>query len=203
MEIFGVVSSRTRRALWTAEEAGADYTFRALDFRKAEHRSPEYLAMNPNGRVPTMRDGDLVLFESAAICRYIASKYPEAGLLPQPGTHDAALHDQWVCWTITELEQPLWSMGKHRFALPKEQRIPEMLKTARWEWDRAVKVLADAFEDGRQYVVGERFHMVDVLVAHTLLWARGFGVPTGSPLLEAYLDRMLERPAFLATKALG
>lgn len=199
MDIYGVASSRARRALWAAEEAGADYTFRKLNLRAGEHRSPEYLAMNPNGRVPTLKDGDLVLFESAAICKYIARKHPEAELIPNHGTDDYALFEQWLFWTVTELEQPLWSMGKHRFALPKEYRLAEMHRVATFEWSRAAKVLAAAL-DGRQYIVGERFSVADILLGHTLLWGRGFGAAFESEVLEGYLDRLIERPAFIRTK---
>jgi len=199
MDIYGVVSSRARRALWTAEEAGVDYNFRKINFSAAEHRSPEYLAMNPNGRVPTLKDGDLVLFESGAICKYIARKDPKAGLLPEYGSADYALCEQWIFWTVTDLEQPLWSMGKHRIALPRDYRLPEMHRVATFEWARAAKVLAAGLE-GREYIVGQRFSVADILLGHTLLWGRGFGAPFESQVLDDYLDRLIARPAFIRTK---
>jgi glutathione S-transferase len=101
-------------------------------------------------------------------------------------------------WVCTELEQPLWSMGKHRFALPKDHRVPAMLETARFEWSRAAPVLASALT-GREFLVGDRFTLADIFAAHTLLWARGFSVDFGSPVLEDYLDRQLARPAYART----
>lgn len=200
MKLYGVASSRSRRCLWTLEEAGAAYEFHKIEFSKGEHRSPEYLKLNPNGRVPTLVDGDLVLFESAAISHYIAYKNPQANLLPAEGTRDRALHDQWMFWIVSELEQGLWSMGKHRFALPEEHRIDAMLSTAKFEFDRAAPVLAKAIE-GREFLVGDGLTLSDIFAGHTLLWARGFKVDLGSDVLEAYLDRLIARPAFTRTRA--
>lgn len=201
MKIYGAVMSRTRRCLWTAEEAGAAYELVRVDLGKAEHRSEDYLRLNPNGRVPALEDEGLVLFESGAICQYIARKYPVARLLPASGTREAALHDQWMFWTVSELEQPLWSMGKHRFALPKEHRIAAMLETALFEW-RRVKVVLDAALEGRAFIVGDHLTVADIMVGHTLNWARGFDVPFESDNLERYLDALIARPAFQATRAL-
>ncbi len=199
MKIHGVASSRTRRCLWTAEEAGAVYDFVKIDFRAGDHRSQSFLALNPNGKVPALEDDGVVLFESAAICLYIARKYPEARLLPATDTRAGALHEQWMFWVVTELEQALWSMGKHRFALPEEYRIEAMAKTALFEWHRAKGVI-DAALEGREYLIGDTITVVDIMVAHTLSWARGFAVPFESDNLDRYLDTMLARPSFQATK---
>ena len=200
MKVYGSSGNRTRRVLWTLEELGLPYVLEALDLRAGEHRTPEFQALNPNMRVPTVVDGDLVLFESAAIAMHIAGKVPESGLIPPTGTVEHARVLQWMFWVCTELEQPLWSMGKHRFALPRAQRIREMLETATWEWRRATPVLAQALE-GREFLVGEGFTVADIFAAHTLLWGRGFDAPFDSPVLENYLDRMLVRPAFERTKS--
>jgi glutathione S-transferase len=195
MEIYGSVRSRTRRVLWAAEEAGVDYVFIPVNIADGDTRTPGYLSMNPNGKVPVMVDGELTLFESAAIGLHIAALAPSSGLLPEVGTADWSTVMQWMFWTCTELEQALWSMGKHRFALPEEYRIEEMMRTANWEFARAAKVLAGAVKD-REFLVGERWTVADVFAAQTLLWARSFMIPLGSRELEAYLDRAVARPAF-------
>jgi glutathione S-transferase len=198
LQVHGSISSRTRRVLWTLEEAGLSYVLHPIDLRKGEHRSEMFRKLNPNARVPTLVDGDLVLFESAAIAMHIAAKVPGSGLMPARGTGDWARFTQWMFWVCTELEQPLWSMGKHRFALPKDHRVPAMLETARFEWSRAAPVLASALTD-RECLVGDRFTLADIFAAHTLLWARGFSVDFGSPVLDDYLDRQLARPAYART----
>ncbi len=201
--LHGAPSSRTRRCIWTLEEVGAEYEFRAIDLAAREHHSAEYLMLNPNGRVPTLvdTDSDLVLFESAAICQYIARKFPESRLLPANGSRAQALHDQWMFWVTTELEQALWSMGKHKFALPPEQRIASMLDTAMFEWNRAAPVLARALEESDgPYLLGAERHLVDILVAHTLLWATRFKVPLGHKVLEEYLELMTSRASYTRAK---
>ncbi len=198
MELYGVASSRARRALWTLEEIGAEFTFHRVDIGKGEHRQPAFLAINPNGKVPALVDGDITLFESGAICTHIAQRYPEASLLPEPGSRDAALCQQWLFWVVSELEQPLWNMAKHRFILPKELRLAAMAEVATYEWQRPSEILA-AHLAGREYMVGDRFTLADIFVGHTLNWARGVKVDLGGEVTEGYLDRMLARPAFQRT----
>jgi glutathione S-transferase len=198
MELYGVASSRARRALWTLEEIGAAFTFHQVDLAKGEHRQPAFLAVNPNGKVPVLVDGNITLFESGAICNHIALQHPQANLLAEPGSRDAALCQQWLFWVVSELEQPLWSMAKHRFILPEAQRIPAMLDVAAFEWQRPSDILAEHLT-GRNYMVGESFTLADIFVAHTLNWARGVKVDLRSDAAETYLDRMLARPAFKRT----
>lgn len=202
MKLYGTPASRTRRVLWALEEVGAHFELVHLDLRAGEHRRPEYAAINPNAKVPTLQDGDLTLFESAAICTYIGDRHPESGLVPEPRTPERALYDQWMFFAVAELEQPLWSMGKHTFVLPAELRVPRMLEVARFEWSVAAGVLAGALAE-RRTIVGDRFTMADILLAHTLFWARGFDVPLGHERLEEYADEHLARPAFLRTMEKG
>jgi glutathione S-transferase len=185
--------------LWTAEEAGADYELVRVEIQQGAHRSADYRLINPNARVPALDDDGLVLFESAAICQHIARKHPAAHLLPAAGSRDEALHDQWMFWTTTELEQPLWSLGKHRFALPIEHRLEAMKDTAAFEWERAAAVLDQGLAD-RTYIVGDHLTVADIMLGHTLYWARGFGMPFASERLERYLDHKLALPSFERTR---
>ncbi len=200
LHLYGAPASRTGRCLWTLEEVGAEYSYTKLDFRKGEHKAADFVALNPNAKIPVLVDeeADLVLFESAAICQYIARKFPDAELLPS-APRELALHDQWMYWIVSELEQPLWSMGKHRFALPAQYRVPAMLDTALFEWHQAAPVISAAL-DQSEYLVGDRMRLVDILLAHTLMWARMFRVPFGFASMERYLDAMLARPAAAALK---
>lgn len=198
MRLYGPPASRTRRCLWALEESGAEFELCVLQLGKGEHRTSAYLAINPNGKVPALVDGDVTLFESGAICNYIGTKFPGAGLTPTAGTDARAEYDQWMFFVCSELEQPLWSLGKHRFVFPPERRIAAMESCAQWEWTVAAKVLAGAL-DGRTFIAGDSFTCADILVAHTLSWARGFGVDLGHDVLDRYADRMLARPAYKRT----
>jgi glutathione S-transferase len=181
--------------LWTLEELGAEYAFHPVDLMKGEHRGAEYLAINPNGKVPALKHGDLVLWESSAICTYIAGLAPDAGLVPPEGTADRALYDQWVSFATTELEQPLWTIAKHTFALPEKMHVEAMKAVGGKEFRRPLEILANSLQD-RDVLVGDSFTVPDILAAHTLSWARNADIPLEHEAVESYLKRHTKRPAY-------
>ncbi|HEY5674092.1 MAG TPA: glutathione S-transferase family protein [Malonomonas sp.] len=197
--IYGMPRSRSTRVVWALEELGVDYQFHLVDLGKGEGQSPEFLKLNPSGKVPVLADGDLVLTESAAICTYLGDQHPQSELVPRPGTTERAEYDQWGYFVLTELEQPLWTIAKHKFALPKEKRVPAILEVAPWEFQRAAAVLAKRLE-GRDYLLGNRFTMIDLLAAHTLVWARAFKVTHGFAGLDAYEQKICARAAFVRAR---
>ena len=199
MKLFGTPRSRAVRCLWALEELGEPYEFHVLDFKNGEHLSPWFLELNPNGKVPAFVDGDLTLFESAAICTYLGEKFPKLGFVPS-ARRERALYDQWMFFIMSELEQPLWSIGKHKFALPKEYRIKEMKTTALYEWERALKVFAKGLAN-KSYLLGGEITMVDIVAGQTLQWARTFDVPIEISEVNNYRKRLIARPAFQAMVA--
>jgi len=199
--LYGMPHTRSFRVLWALEEIGVAYRYRVVDLAKGEGRSPDFLALNPSGKLPVLTDDDLVLSESAAICSHLADGHPDKSLIPDVGTLDRARFNQWCCFVLSELEQPLWTMGKHKFALPKEYRIPEMQKTAAYEFTRAVRIL-EAGLKGRSFLVGGHFTMADLLATHTLSWAEAFKVDHGSALLDNYRERMKQRAAWQRARAI-
>jgi glutathione S-transferase len=94
------------------------------------------------------------------------------------------------------LEQPLWTLSKHTFALPEKYRVPEIMDTTRWEFARAATVFAAGLGE-REFIVGDTFSVADILIANTLNWARARNVDVQPTSLNAYADRMLARPALL------
>ncbi len=194
MKVYGFRNSRSGRALWALEEAGADYAYQAIDPRAGDLSADWFRAVSPGGKVPVLVDGDLAVTESGAILNYIAARHPEAGLAPTDAK-GRAHYDRWCFFTLTELEQPLWLFGKHKFALPRDWRVPEVHAVVPKEWGRAVAVLAVHLADGRDYVLGDAFSMADVLVGHTLAWARTLQLPLGGDDVEGYAARVLGRPA--------
>lgn len=198
MKLYGFGQSRSFRALWALEESGLDYEYIATKLRSDaadpdSAKNPDYLALNIQGKVPTLVDEDLILTESFAIVNYIGRKAPDCGLLPKTDTKGYARHDELVFFILAELEQPLWSKGKHSFALPEELRIPQMLETAKFEFKKAVKALDHLLGD-EEFAIGNNFSMVDLLLAHTFNWAIRFefDVP------QKYIDlrnRHYQRPA--------
>jgi glutathione S-transferase len=194
LKVFGHPNTRSARVVWALEEIGVDYEYIKVDLLKGEGRKPAYLDLNPGGKVPTLIDGDFVLTESAAICTYLGEKFPASHLVPKAGTPEHARYNQWCFFVIGELEQPLWTMAKHRFALPEKRRVPAVIDTAIWEFSVAAKVLNSGLGD-KDFSVGDHFTAADILIAQTLGWARAFAVPLDYERLTAYADRMLSRPA--------
>ena len=194
-EVYGMPRTRTTRVVWALEELGVDYRYHLVDLLKGEGQYPEYLKLNPFGKVPVLIDGGLVLTESAAICTYLGDQLPGSELVPRCGTVNRGKYDQWCYFVLTELEQPLWTAAKHRFVYPKEKRLPAILDLIPWEFGRAAAVLAKGLV-GREFLVGDSFTMADILAAHTLGWARGFKIPQGDPHLDEYEQRIRSRAAY-------
>lgn len=195
IKIYGILQSRALRPLWALEEAEADYEFVPMDMLKDEHKSDWFRALNPACKVPAMSDDDFTLIESGAICQYIANKYSSAQLIPKEGSRERALFDQWMFYIVSELEQPLWTLGKHKFALPKEHRVEAVLKTAIYEFSKALQPLAQAMQN-KKFLVGEQFTVADIMAGQTLLWALKYDVPIGIPHLQQYAGELKNRPAF-------
>lgn len=200
IQLYGCPRSRSMRAVWALEEAGVEYDYRYVNLSAGQGRQSAYLALNPGGKVPLLIDGDLTLTESFAICSYIGDSYPDAGLVPPVGSTDRALYNRWCAFVIGELEQPLWTMAKHRFALPEKVRVPAVQATAAWEWSKAVAVLAQGLGT-RHTMVGAGFTAADILIGHTLAWARAFEVPLEHANVADYADRVLDRPAHASALA--
>lgn len=194
LTLYGRFPTRSNRAQWALEELEVPYTFYEVDFSAGDADSPYFRSLNPAGKLPVLQDGDLVITESGAICNYLGAKYPDAGLTPAAGSPQRAVYDQWMFFVVSELEQPLWVKAKHKFALPRERRVEGLGETLAWEFRRAAEILAEGLGD-KPFILGEQFTMADIMIAHTLGWARAadFGIPRQN-LLD-YADRTLGRPA--------
>jgi glutathione S-transferase len=152
------------------------------------------LKINPAGKVPILVDDGMVITESAAVCIHLAEKYPQAGLLPAIGTPQRSQCYKWISFIITELDAPLWTVAEHRFALPKERRIPAVVDTAIWEFGVAASLLATGLTESA-YLVEGCFTVADILAGHTLLWARSARLAFQDAGLERYLETLLARNA--------
>src|SRR5262245_42115757 len=112
MKLYEFGPTRSIRARWTLQELGVDFESVTVNLIAGEHRRPEFLALNPAGKLPVLVDGDVVLTESVAIPLYLGEKYPEKGFVPTGAAQRAELN-RWLLFTATELEQPLWRIARH------------------------------------------------------------------------------------------
>ncbi|GAA3913889.1 glutathione S-transferase family protein [Litoribacillus peritrichatus] len=194
IKVYGYPKTRATRIVWLLEEMGIDYQYCLVDFAKGESQSPEFLKVNPAGKVPAVEMDGFVMIESGAIVTHLADKYSAGELIPETGTAERARYEQWSYFALTELEQPLWTLGKHKFALPKKYRVEAALPTAAWEFQKALKLLSEGLGD-KQYMLGDKFTAVDILMAQTLRWGINFKQPVEQENLLAYLEQVESRPA--------
>jgi len=200
VRIYGVPRSRTVRCLWMAEEIGVAYENVATDFARGEARTPEFLRINPNGHVPALVDGELVLFESLAINLYLARRYG-GPLWPDDAAGEGRAW-QWSIWAMTELEEPLLTALVHRVFLPAAQRDARRAGRAEERARKPLGVLEGAL-DGRDWLVGDRFGVADLNVASVLVWAPMARIDlAATPRVAGFLARCTARPAFVRAQAL-
>jgi glutathione S-transferase len=190
MKLYEFGPTRSIRARWTLQELGVDFEAISVNLRAGEHRRPEFLRINPTGKLPVLVDGDFVLWESGAIVLYLAEKYRK--FLPSQAQERAELN-KWLLFTVTELEQPLWRMTRHNALYPEAKRSPADIALAaedfRWMADVAEKHM-----QARSFVVGDSVTVADFMLAYTLDWANEWKVLDRCPQLVAYMERMYARP---------
>jgi glutathione S-transferase len=192
MKLYEFAPTRSIRVRWTLQELGVDFEAVPVNLMAGEHRRPDFLAINPAGKIPVLVDGDIVLTESVAIVVYLADKYPEKRFLPADlGGRAEAM--RWLLFTVTELEQPLWRMSRHTFLYPEDKRLPADVAQARGEFATMAAVLERHME-GREFVLGSEVGVADFVLGYTLDWATNFDALDGLPRLQAYHDRMYDRP---------
>ena len=174
------------------QELGVDFESVTVNLRTGEHRRPEFLKINPAGKVPVLVDDDLVLTESVAIVLYLAEKYPHKGLVPTDIRQRAQVN-RWLLFTVTELEQPLWRISRHTALYPERLRLPAEVSLARQDFTDMVVVMEDQMQ-GCEFIVGNTVTIADFVCAYTLDWANEVRLLDGCPQLLQYLERMYARP---------
>ena len=201
MKLYYSPQSRAARPRWLLEEIGAPYELVRLNLAAGEQRKPQYLAVNPNGTVPTLVDGELTLFESAAICQYLADKFPDQRLAPPLGTPARGLYYQWIHYAMSGLEPPAVTIFLHTIQKPEAERIPALVTEAKQQLAAALGVV-DRVLAGRPCILGDQFTAGDVMIGSTLVWAQMMGL-LGSDLqaIPAYMARLGARPAFQRANA--
>lgn len=190
MKLYEFSFTRSIRARWTLQELGVDFEAIAVNLGAGEHRRPEFLAINPAGKLPALVDGDLVLTESAAIVLYLAEKYGK--FLPKDPRGRAEVN-RWLLFTVTELEQPLWRIAKNRNLYPEAQRLAADIPLASQDF-RTMADIAEKYMQGRTFVAGESVTVADFVLAYTLDWANEVKLLDRCPQLVAYMERMYARP---------
>ena len=192
MKLYGLGPTRSLRARWALQELDAEFEFVSVNLMAGENRHPDFLRLNPTGKLPVLVDGDLVLTESAAIVMYLAEKYGAKGLMPTDLKERAQVY-RWSMFAVTELEQPLWRIAKHSFVYPENKRLPEDIALAKEEFV-AMAAILERHMDGREFIVGDGITVADCVTAYVLDWGNENGLIDDYPNLKDYLERKYARP---------
>ena len=201
LTLYHSPQSRSVRPRWMLEELGVPYEVVRLNLEAGDQKKPEYLKLNPNGTVPTLVDGALAIWESAAIVQYLADKYPEKRLAPPVGTPARGLYYQWSFFAMCGLEPPAITIFLHTVRLPEGERLPQLVEGARTQLAAAVR-LVDGALAGKDFILGSEFSAADVLIGSTLWWCHMMGmVGPDVPNVQAYVGRVTTRPAMQRASA--
>jgi len=198
LRIYGSAKSRALRVLWMAGELGLIYDHKNWLPRAPETKTPEYRALNPNGRVPTIDDDGFVLSESMAINFYLAKKHKSPLYPTDPGNEALVL--QWSLWETDRLDRQIVNYCRHTKDLPEAERKPEIAEAAWKEVVPALDVLEIALTKSA-WLAGPSFSVGDLNVAAALY--RALSIDLGKwPHVQAWLNRCWERPAAKRARAM-
>lgn len=193
LTLYGHPFSRAHRVMWMLKELGLPFEHVETDFLKGGTREPEFLRINPNGRVPALVDGDVTIFESMAINLYLARKY--GGPTAAVGPVEEALATQWSFWVMTEIDKPQLFAAANLVLFPEDGRSAELAQIGIDKLDRPLKVL-DAHLAAQPYLLGDRFTVADLNVAAPMTLIPIAGIPIDDyPNVRRWLNACLERPA--------
>lgn len=211
LTIYGIPASRTVRPLWAATELGLDFEHVKLAYQGGGTRTPEFLAINPNGHVPAVVDvqpeGDVVLWESMACALYIARHHgPADGVSITPATpREDAEALRWSFWAVTETEADALTVLMHRMVMPEERRKPEMAVAAERRLAVPLRVIEQHLQKqkdaGQAFLAAARFTVADLCVASVLNWARpSQALMAAHPLTHDWILRCMARPAYVQVR---
>lgn len=199
-KLYGIASSRAFRSLWAAEEIGLDYEHVATSFRE-DSKSPEYLAINPNGRIPALVDGELRLFESMAINMYLAKSYGQ-NLVPAQAAGEAQVW-QWSVWGISEIEPLQMAIVIQKIFTPEDKRDAKAIERAERSLARPLGVL-DEHLSARDWLLGEQFTLADLNLAGVMDLLNMVQVDLSQfSQVQRWLQAAYARPSYAAAKQVG
>ena len=185
MQLYFDPQSRSQVAKWMLDEAEVDYEIVTTLIKDKAHKRPEYLKINPSGKLPALVDGRTRVFENAAICMYIAEKFPGKRLAPSVGTPERGRYLSLMVYSTAQFEP---AMGDSLM------KIRSNNSARGWtNFEEAKNAVERELGDG-PYLFGAQFTAADVMIGSCLIWHRAFGGKLNRPKLDAYIDRLQARP---------
>jgi glutathione S-transferase len=186
--LFHAPNSRSAGALTLMEELDVPYDLHVLNLKKNEQRQPEYLAVNPMGKVPAVLHNGALITEQPAVYLYLADLYPESNLAPRIGDPLRGPYLRWMVYYGSSFEPALIDRSMKREAAPPST-------SPYGDFDTMLNTLTDQLSKGA-YMLGDSFTAVDVLWGVALGWVTKFQLVPALPVIQRYIDRTNARPAF-------
>jgi len=185
LKLYFDPQSRSQVAKWMLDEAGVEYEIVQTLIREKAHKKPEYLKINPAGKLPALVDGRTRVFENAAICMYVADKFPQARLAPPLDSPDRGRYLSLMVYSTAQLEP---AMGDSMLGVRSNN-------SARgWtNFEQAKDAVERELGEG-PYLFGARFTAADVMIGSMFIWHRAFGGRSNRPKIDAYINRLQARP---------
>ena len=214
IRIYGIAASRAIRPLWTAIELGLDFEHVNMPYVGGATRTPEFLAINPNGHIPAVVDvrpeGEVVVWESMACALYLARVHGRAdGVDISPANaQEEGQALRWSFWTMTEIERDALTVLMHRMAMPAEQRKPELADAAEGRLKAPLRVLELALQSqrdrGQSHLAADRFTVTDLCVASVVNWVRpAESLMQAYPAVSEWLHQCVNREGHHTARKLG
>jgi glutathione S-transferase len=194
LTLYHAAPSRSSIVHWMLEELGEPYERHVLSLTKGEHRAPAYLAINPMGKVPALKHGDVVITEAAAICTYLADEFPRAKLNVPVGDPRRGAYLKWLFFSPSCIEPAIMDRAFPR----KEEARSSALGYG--DFDRTMDVVEQGVAGGA-YLLREPFTAADVVLGSTLRWGMQFNLIPERPAFKAYTERLSARAALQRAEA--
>ncbi|XSG82684.1 MAG: glutathione S-transferase family protein [Methyloligella sp. ZOD6] len=188
LTLYHASPSRSSVTLWMLEELGEPFELVVLKLSEGEQMAPEYLAINPMGKVPALRHDGAVITEGAAICTYLADAFPDAGLAKPIGDPDRGPYLKWLFFGPSCIEPAMVDR-----ALPRQEE-PRRGMLGYGDFDTVMNVVASAVSKGA-YLFGDHFTAADIVIGSGLRWGMMFNLIPERPEFRDYVDRLEQRPA--------
>ena len=194
LTLYHAAPSRSSITRWMLEEIGEPYDIHLLNLGRGDNRKPDYLAINPMGKVPALKHGDTVITEAAAICAYLADEFPRAKLNVPIGAPRRGVYLKWLFFGPSCIEAAIMD---RTFPRKEEARRAAL---GYGDFDTAMDVTAKAVAKG-PYLMGDQFTAADVIIGSTLRWGMMFKMVPERPEFTAYTNRLATRPALQRAEA--
>ncbi|MBT3333770.1 MAG: glutathione S-transferase family protein [Rhodospirillaceae bacterium] len=196
MKIYYAPNTRAVRIVWLCEELGLDYELEMFKLGDASMRDPEYLKVHPMGRVPSLDDGDVSIFESGAIVEYILAKYGNGRMRPDTASPEFPNYLQWLHYAEGMIMPHVNILVVETILLPEDRRNPVNIKRSTKQLTQMLGAV-DAALEGRDFLAGE-FSGADIMTGHACTVAARLGADiSDKPNVAAYIKRLNERPGLI------